>query len=112
MLKDGVEWELLEALLKKDDEAVTRDVMRYLATQDGELLERLVSIATNKKESAQRAAAFEALKIASAERADLIGVASTLNASKDLAVRQAAVAMYGALSAFPSARADGAQSAG
>ena len=106
VLKDGVEWELLEALLKKEDEAVTRDVMRYLATQDGELLERLVSIATNKKESAQRAAALEALQVASAERADLLGVASTLNASKDLAVRQAAVAMYGALSSLPSARAD------
>ncbi len=106
VLDDGVEWTLLDALLDKKDAATTRDVMRYLTTQDNDLFERLVKIATAKKDSEQRVAALEALVAASAQRADLLDEARTLVKKKDLAQRQAAVSMFDQLLGHTSTRAD------
>lgn len=105
VLNDGVEWKLLDALLDKKDAVITRDVMRYLGTQRGELFDRLVKLASGKKATDLRAAALESLVAASGQRADLLDEAQNLAKKKDLAQRKAAVAMFNRLSAAPATRA-------
>lgn len=73
VLDDKTEIKLIKELLKKSKEPMTRDIMRYLSSQNGPLFEQLVSFATAKKDTPQRKAAREALLAAG--RAETLDVA-------------------------------------
>ncbi len=94
VLPDGVEWKLLDELLDKKDPSTTRDVMKYLAMQEGELFDRLVKMASNKKDGDMRKASLEALVYASTQRQGLMDTAKKLAKQKDVAQRQAAFQIF------------------
>lgn len=105
VIPDSVEWTLLDELLDKKDPATTRDVLRHLSMQRGELLEELEEMATAKKDSELRKAALEALVNATTRRHDLLETADTLQKKKDLEQRQAALKMYQNLTQFSATNA-------